>query len=98
MSPMHKWLIAWGILSVMAIGGGFEREGWRVLLTGPGGCALLLAIIAVIYYSKSPCPSCAKRWAGQVWDHQRQDGGPDLRYQGKLTPLQSMWRSSELIN
>jgi hypothetical protein len=80
MKPIYKWLIAWGILTVFTTIGGYPKEGAKAILQAPFGCALLLAIVAGIYYSKPPCPGCGRRWAGETWDHARKDGRPDLRY------------------
>ncbi len=78
--PIHKWLIAWVVITVLALIGGLSNGEWSILFHAPVGSAIMIGIVAGIYYSKPPCPGCGRRWAGVAWDHARKDREADLRY------------------
>ena len=65
---------------MLAVTKGFPEEGAEAVPKLANGCALVLGSFAAFYYSRPPCFSCGRRWAGDHWLHIRKDGGPDLRY------------------
>jgi hypothetical protein len=79
-TAFQNWVTAWTVASLIVAVVGISGGDWFYLVKAPVACVLLFAIIAGVYYSKPPCPGCAARWAGEVWDHPRKNGGPDLRY------------------
>jgi hypothetical protein len=80
MSPLRAWVIAWAMLTVALVIIGLSLGHRAILAEAPPASAALIGFAALVHYSKSPCPGCARRWAGTAWDHVRKDGGPDLRF------------------
>jgi DNA-directed RNA polymerase subunit RPC12/RpoP len=79
--PDYKgWFIAWGVLTLFSACGGLAQGNILAFIQAPFGSAFLIIIVAVIYYSRSPCNGCGRRWVGSSWDHTTKSGRLDLRY------------------
>jgi uncharacterized paraquat-inducible protein A len=78
--PLAWWFLAASILAALcvtifvAVGEPYKAMGSIPV------CWIAVGLFAVIHYTRTPCPSCERRWAGSRWLHANQDGGPDRRH------------------